>query len=136
MIVVDTNVIAYLLIMGDKTDLAQRTYRNEPGWVVPSLWRHEFLNVLATFVQHGGGGLEDAIGIWSQSLRLFARNEREFDLTQALLLASQHGISAYDAQYVALAIDLQAPFVTEDRRLLRLFPELAVSMNSFDPGLD
>ena len=48
MIVVDTNVIAYVLIEGDKTALAQQVAKKDPDWKVPPLWRHEFLNVLAT----------------------------------------------------------------------------------------
>ena len=136
MIVVDTNIIAYFLILGDKTYMAREIYRKEPSWVVPSLWRHEFLNVLAIFVGHGGGEIEDAVQIWKQSLRLFASGERGFDLAASLLLANQHGISAYDAQYAALAIKLGVPFVTEDRPLRQHFPEFAVSMNEYAGGRD
>ena len=51
MIVVDTNVIVYLMIEGEKTEMAQRTYRQDSAWFIPPLWRHELLNVLTTFVR-------------------------------------------------------------------------------------
>ena len=53
LIVVDTNVICYALISGDKTDLALQVDKQDASWNVPLLWRHEFLNVLATSIRAG-----------------------------------------------------------------------------------
>ena len=35
MIVVDTNVIAYLMMEGEKTGLAQETYDRDSTWAMP-----------------------------------------------------------------------------------------------------
>ncbi|MFQ5614671.1 MAG: type II toxin-antitoxin system VapC family toxin [Anaerolineae bacterium] len=131
MIVVDTNVIAYLMIEGEKTEQAQRTFSRDSNWVLPRLWRHEFLNVLATFVRHGGTEVDEAVTIWQRSLGLFASGERGVDMVSTLRLAAQHNISAYDAQYAVLAMELGLAYVTEDKQLLKTFPELALSMQSF-----
>lgn len=128
MIVVDTNVIAYLMIEGEKTEMAQRTFRQDSNWAMPSLWRHEFLNVLATFVRHRGIEIDEAIDIWQRSSRLFTPGERDLDMPHALRLATQYSISAYDAQYVALAVELSVPYVTEDQQVLKTFPDIALSM--------
>jgi predicted nucleic acid-binding protein len=53
-IVVDVNVVAYLFIVGDKTDEARRLVVADNEWWIPLLWRHEFLNVVATYIRHGG----------------------------------------------------------------------------------
>ena len=53
MIVVDANVIAYRFIVGEKTGLACQVQEKDADWVVPALWRHEFLNVLATAARAG-----------------------------------------------------------------------------------
>ena len=66
MIVVDTNVICYALISGEKTDLALRVERQYPNRKVPPLWRHEFLNVLATSARAGVIGAGQAEGILLQ----------------------------------------------------------------------
>jgi predicted nucleic acid-binding protein len=131
MIVADTNVVVYLMIEGEKTATAQRTFRQDPSWFVPFLWRHEFLNVLVTYVRHGGIEIDEAIDIWHKSTLLFSPGEREVNMPQALRLASQHNISAYDAQYVALAMEMSVPYVTEDQQLLQAFPGIAVSMQEF-----
>jgi predicted nucleic acid-binding protein len=131
MIVVDTNVIAYLLIEGEKTELAQRTFGQDSNWVVPTLCRHEFLNVLATFVRHSGIEISDAIDIWQKSNLLLTPGERDVDMIYALRLATQNNISAYDAQYVALAMELGVPCVTEDQQVLETFPDIALSMQEF-----
>ena len=70
----------------------------------------------------------DPIPLWGNALGLFENREQQPDMRQALRLALAHDISAYDAQYVALAESLGAVLVMEDRRLQRLFSEQAVSL--------
>jgi predicted nucleic acid-binding protein len=134
MIVVDVNVIAYLLIQGDKTASAQQVYQNDPEWHVPILWRHEFLNVLATYVRHGGGKITDAEMLWQQGLSLLSSREHSVEMIDALRLATQYSISAYDAQYISLANAIGTPCITEDQRLQKAFPNIAYSMSQFIEG--
>lgn len=51
MIVVDTNVIGYLFLAGDKSLLAERTLQKDMEWAAPVLWRSEFRNVLALYLR-------------------------------------------------------------------------------------
>lgn len=131
MIVVDVNIIAYLLIAGEKTALAQAVYRKDPQWMVPHLWQHEFLNVLATYVRHGAGDLADGEKIWEQALTLPAGREQSINMHLALELATRHQVSGYDAQYVVLAVILGVPCVSEDQRLQKTFPQFVLSMERF-----
>lgn len=131
MIAVDVNVVAYLLIQGESTELAQAVWHRDPDWYVPLLWRHEYLNVLATYVKAGGATLEEAEALWGDALRLLAPGEREVHMESALALAAEKGISAYDAQYVVLASSLGVPLVTADRRLRQAFPGQILAMQEF-----
>lgn len=131
MIVVDTNVIAYLLIEGERTARARALWDIDPDWRAPGLWRHEYLNVLATFVRQGGATLSEAALLWRRAVDLLAASESEVDMLAALDLAVQHKISAYDAQYVVLARRLGAACVTEDRELLSAFPAVAVTIEAY-----
>ena len=51
MIVADVNLVAYLPINGPFTSAARAALVRDPHWIAPSLWRHEFLNILATSVR-------------------------------------------------------------------------------------
>jgi predicted nucleic acid-binding protein len=128
MIVVDVNVVAYLLIEGGKTELARSLRAADPQWRVPPLWRSEFLNVLAMQVQHGGFDAKAAEQLWKVAARLLFRCEVEVEAVRVLRLAAEQQITAYDAQYVALAQQLGVACVSEDRALQRKFLRLVFPM--------
>ena len=131
MIVVDTNVIAYALIEGDKTALAQQVAQKDPDWRVPALWRYEFLNVLATATRAEIINAQQAERLWNTGRGLLLQAERDIDGATSLKLAIESGVSAYDAQYIALAHSLNTHCVTEDKRILKTFPATAISMAAF-----
>ncbi len=131
MIVVDTNVIAYLLIQGARTSLAEEVYRKDSDWLLPALWRHEFLNVLSTYVRYGGGREKDGLQIWARAMALFGGNEGDMDLKKAFHFSVVKDVSAYDAQFIVLAQELRTQLITDDRKLLAAFPDLAQSMQAY-----
>jgi predicted nucleic acid-binding protein len=45
--------------------------------------------------------------------------------------ATARNLSAYDAQFVVAAADLEVPLVTSDRRLLNACPDIAVTPEKF-----
>lgn len=130
MIVVDVNVVAYYFIDGEKTALARELMRRDPDWRVPPLWRHEYLNVLATYARRGGATARQAASLWRQALDFLGPREEATDPETALALAIGHPVSAYDGQYVALSQRLSAKLVTEDRRLLKVFPRSACTIQA------
>lgn len=117
MIVVDTNVIAYLFVPGDRTNAAEAMRRRDAEWAAPLLWRSEFRNVLATFVRLGRVELPVAQAMQAQAERLLAPLEFAVDSETVLALAAGSGCSAYDCEFVALAEYLDVPLVSADRKL-------------------
>jgi predicted nucleic acid-binding protein len=131
LIVVDTNILVYSLIQGPATALARRVLDHDPVIRLPELWRHEFVNALATYSRSGGATAEEARQLWLEADRLFEPYTVPVDLSMALEFAVRHRITAYDAQFIALAEALGVRCVTEDRRLQKQLPRLAVSMEAF-----
>ena len=131
MIVADTNLIAYLLVDGPFTEEARAVYEKDPDWVAPSFWRSEFRNVLVLSLRHGVMSFTDALEILEDADLLMGGKDRDSASYRILRLAADSGCSAYDCEFVALALDLGVPLVTEDRALIEKFKPTAVSMKSF-----
>ncbi len=131
MIVADTNLLAYFLLQGAFTDLAERAYARDADWHAPLLWRSEFRNVLILHVRHGDLALEEAREILTDAVRLMLGREHTVDPLPVLDCAAVPGCTAYDAEFVALAERLGCRLVTSDRRLLAAAPHVAVSLEDF-----
>ena len=131
MVVVDVNVLVYLLTDSPSRALARRVHEIDPVWRVPPLWRHELLNVLATLTRQQVLDQDGALTLWRNALGLLGSREQQPDMEQALSLAIGQRISAYDAQYVALAIACAVPLISEDKKLQRQLPEQVMSMERF-----
>jgi predicted nucleic acid-binding protein len=127
-IVVDTNVLAYLYLQNQYTQHAEALLERDPHWVVPLLWRSEFRNILAGYLRRGSLTLEDAIKLQAEAEALLAGNEHVVDSRRVLELVHKSDCSAYDCEFVALAIELGAGLVTMDGKLLRAFPSQATSL--------
>lgn len=134
MIVADTNLISYLLIDGDQTELARRVWTFDPEWAMPPLWKSEFLSVLVVAVRADAIDEDQASALW-QSSEIF-ENAIQFEPAgeRVLKVAVERNISAYDAQFVAAAIELVVPLVTADKRVLAKCPDIAISLADFVAG--
>jgi len=126
MIVVDTNVVAYLYLESEQTAVAEGVLRRDADWAVPPLWRSELRNVLAVQVRAGRLDLADARSIQDAAEHLLAGGEQPVASADVLELAAASGCSAYDCEFVALARRLAVPLATGDRQILAAFPDVAV----------
>lgn len=131
MIVVDVNIIAYLMIESHMTASAQALFQKDSVWIAPMLWRHEFLNILATAIRAKEVSVEKALTIWQDAVRFMSDSEREIDPSTILEIVAKNKITAYDAQYIALAKTEGLVLVTEDKELLKKFPDETTSLTRF-----
>jgi len=103
MIVVDTNVVAYLLFPGAYTSAARATLTRDPSWAAPILWRSEFRNVLALYLRQRHLQFAKALEIQEVAESLLAGREYAVESRDVLTLARESGRTAYDCEYVAVA---------------------------------
>jgi predicted nucleic acid-binding protein len=130
-IVADTNVLAYLHLPGDRTAEAEAVYAWDPDWIVPPLWRSEFRNVLATHLRRGELGAEAAIEVCERAEALLASREHSVSSARVLRLSASSGCSAYDCEFIGLAMAMDAMVVTSDRSVLAAFPRRTMSLAAF-----
>lgn len=130
MIVVDTNVIAYLYLPGEHTAAAEALLERDADWCAPILWRSEFRNILAGYVRRNDISFEQAASLQAEAEGLLAGGEYEAESRAVLELVRDSDCSAYDCEFVALAMKLDTTLVTMDKKLLRAFPNRAVSMSA------
>lgn len=128
MIVVDSNVIAYLYLPGEHTAKAEALLVQDPEWAAPALWRSEFRNILAGYLRGKTLTFGQACSLQSEAEDLLAGSEFEVESTAVLELVRDSDCSAYDCEFAALAVKLQVKLVTLDTKLLKAFPEHTVSL--------
>lgn len=131
MIVADTNLVAYLLIDGTRTAAAKAVWEKDPRWVLPTIWRSEFLNVLTTAARADVLTLKQAHETWEIALSMFGQSEVDPSGDDILDRAAECNVSAYDAQFAVAASDLGVPLVTANRHLLDACRDCAVSPERF-----
>ena len=131
MIVVDTNVIAYCWIDGERTAVAQRVRSRDPEWHAPFLWRSELRSALVATLWRRAMKTEDASSIMTEVENALTGREHLVASDAVLELAVATHLSAYDCEFVALADALGVPLVTEDRVVLNAFPDRALTMEAF-----
>lgn len=130
MIVVDPNVLAYLYLPCEHTMAAEALLEQDPDWAAPLLWRSEFRNILAGYLRRNTLSFEQAERLQSEAESLLEGLEFEVDSHAVLELVRDSDCSAYDCEFVALALKLDTRLVTLDKKLLRAFPEQTTPLSA------
>ena len=130
MIVVDTNILAYLYLPGDRTADAEALLEREPEWAAPVLWRSEFRNILAGYIRRNTITFGQACGLQNEAEALMAGFEFDVDSSTVLALVRDSDCSAYDCEFVALAMTFDAMLITVDKKLLRGFSKHAFPLEA------
>ena len=130
MIVVDSNVLAYLYLPGEFTEAAEALLGREPEWAAPILWRSEFRNILAGYLRRKSLSFEQAVALHEEAEDLLVGREHEVDSRSVLELVRDSDCSAYDCEFIALAARLGTKLVTMDKKLLKAFRDRAVALDA------
>jgi predicted nucleic acid-binding protein len=131
MIVVDTNIIAYLYFEGERSSQVEQLLEKNAQWAAPVLWRSEFCNVLALYIRKKHLSLDQAHQIMREAMLMMQGREYEIVSFHVLELVTSSNCSAYDCEFVALAEDLKTSLITLDKKILKEFPQIAVSLDEF-----
>jgi len=131
MIVVDTNIISYLYISGDRSQQSENLLSSDSNWVAPILWRSEFRNVLAHYLRKNLLKIDEILLIIQQAEKLLTDHEYEISSAHIMQLVKNSQCSAYDCEFIALAQYLDVPLITADKKNLREFPNITQTAESY-----
>ena len=131
MIVIDANILIYSLIECEYSPLIHKLRERDSDWRTTALCLHETLNVLATYQRREVLTLTQCRKLLDHAERFLQVAQCEVEMDAALAVAAEYAITGYDAQCVALAQSLNAPLITEDRKLRKAVPGIAVSLQEF-----
>jgi len=130
MIVIDSNVLAYLYLPGEHTAAAEALLEQDAEWMAPILWRSEFRNILAGYMRRNMISFEQANSLQREAEDLLKDSEFEVDSLSVLELVRDSDCSAYDCEFIALAMKLDTKLVTLDKKLLRAFPKQTANLSA------
>jgi predicted nucleic acid-binding protein len=129
MLLVDTNVVAYLLIDGEHTATAQELRTRDPDWRSEAFLLVEFTNVLASLIATQRITLSLARDFLVKAAALFDGKLGRIPHPSVLAISARYRVSAYDARFLALADQLGSRLITEDARLRAAAPALTQSLS-------
>jgi predicted nucleic acid-binding protein len=118
-LVLDASVAAKLFITEAGSNAAKALAATDARFVAPDLVLVELANVAVKRLRRGDIPQAVAERIIALSRSIFRELEPGANLTKrAFELASSHGVSTYDAMYVALAEQRGCDLITADARLI------------------
>jgi predicted nucleic acid-binding protein len=122
--------LAYLYLPGEYTAAAEALLEQDSDWAAPILWRSEFRNILAGYMRRKAITFEQANSLQREAESLLEGAEFELESVAVLELVRESDCSAYDCEFIALAMKLDTKLVTMDKKLLRAFPKRAVALSA------
>lgn len=127
--VVDASVAAAWLLPDEATDYTDATLAaTADGEVwVPTLWLLEISNLLLSAQRRRRIDAAKRLELVAAAAALRLRIDREpVGLVELDALAAQHGLTAYDAAYLELALRRKLPLATLDEALLKAMRDSGV----------
>jgi predicted nucleic acid-binding protein len=133
--VVDTNVVAYLLLgTGRFVDEARSFMTSiDEAWA-PAIWEAELANAMWMAVRHKVLPLDEAAKRLTLADGLGLQTVPDRTLWQgALVRAHEANVAVYDTLFIELAVREQVSLATFDAGLLKAFPKIAVRPGTLAP---
>jgi len=131
-IVVDTNAIAYYILGVEPYNFEIKNILKENiDLIAPESWKPELMNVLWLAIKKDAISLKQGIERLNLAKILINDSVQVDSLwNEALVIAIKMNHSPYDTIFVALAKREKIKLLTYDKKILRLFPEIAFLPNN------
>jgi predicted nucleic acid-binding protein len=126
-IVVDTNIIAYMTFPTRYSPAVHSLHERNSIWEAPLLWKSEFLNVLSLYYRKGLIDYNEGLYALDFAERLIGGREHAVPAKAIIDAVTSSSCSSYDCEFVVLANQLGTKLVTYDKNLIKEFPDFALT---------
>lgn len=117
--------------MGGRSHQAEKLLATDSHWNARTLWRSEFRSVLGQDLRRDVLKRDEVLIIIQQAEKLMHDNEYEISSAHVMQLVKSSNCSSCDCEFVALAQYLDVPLITADKKVIREFLKIAMSLDSF-----
>lgn len=131
MIVVDTNIIAYMTFATSHSPMVSSLHQRNSVWLAPFLWKSEFLNVLALYYRKGLIDYQESLKALDFAERLIGPRGHTVPSNAIVDVVVNSTCSSYDCEFIALAEKLGTKLITYDKKIIREFPAIAVDPEAY-----
>jgi len=131
MLVLDTNVLAYFFLKTDPEKFDEKALLKDSDWITPPLAVTEFSNVLLLYVRQNLIDKNEALHLFKLLLKSVKFRKRSVSPNDILNLALTCSLSIYDTEFVALAQAHHCQLLTHDKKIIKEFPDLALTPAQF-----
>lgn len=128
MILIDTNVLAYLLIDGERTAMARELHRRDSDWRSEAFLLVELSNVLLRYMQVRNLRLSLALGLLADAEEVLRGKLTTAPHEAVLEVGAKFRVTAYDARFLTVAKTTGIKLTTEDAKLRAAAPDLTQSL--------
>lgn len=115
--VLDASILVQTIVKEKYTDTSLNLVSTLKTIIVPSLTLYEVGNALVTLTRRQYINKDDAIRKFKTVNSIPTLDIKNVKLSKAIDLAIELKINLYDASYLALAIETDAPLITADNEL-------------------
>jgi len=123
-IIADTNTfLAVTLYEPERDNIIRLTLGHD--LVAPDILPFEIGNALSSMLKRRRLEPENLLSVWDATQQIPV-DLRSVNIREALKIASQFNIYAYDAYFLVCAISLHSPLMTLDRRMIEVAQSLGI----------
>ena len=126
MIVVHTNILAYLFFPSAWSTRAEELKSRINDWVAPDLWKSEFLQIASLYYRKELISWQEAVEAFEMANEFVLSFEIHSAYKEIMTCAKNSSCSLFDCEFVVLAQKLGTKLVTYNNQLLQEFPNIAI----------
>ena len=135
MIVPGFDMIAFFYLEGDLTEKAEALFTIDSEWCVPFLWRTLFRSMLAHAISIHAIDLKHGKKLFISAESFLSGKEYGINDILSLQIQKEKNCSASDAEFIALAEEIDIPLITENVKVKKMFPDRVMSVAEYSGGI-